>query len=298
MKALVLRMVLVSTFLVLCLPSEGLPRGGVLLRELAEQALRKGGKEVTQEGIEKMAGRLGRIATQHGDDAARAAARLGPRGVTLLEEAGELAPQAARLMVRHEDRAIWIIADKNRLALFARLGDDAAESMLKHGQIVEPLLVRHGQPAAAAFKNVSSQNARRLAMMAQDGELERIGRTPELMNVIARYGDRAADFVWRNKGALAVGAALAAFLANPEAFLNGVADITKVAAEAVGTPLATAATQVAGTVARHFPWTTLAILIGFLVVSLIAITYVWARIRSVCLRWWNRCRRWVGRTTA
>jgi hypothetical protein len=40
------------------------------------------------------------------------------------------------------------------------------------------------------------------------------GRHGELLQVIATHGDRAADWVWRNKGVLAGGAALTAFLAN------------------------------------------------------------------------------------
>jgi hypothetical protein len=58
-------------------------------------------------------------------------------------------------------------------------------------------------------------------MMAEGGELAAMGRTPELMGVIARFGDPAMDFIWRNKGALAVGTTLTAFLARPDAFIDG-----------------------------------------------------------------------------
>ena len=40
------------------------------------------------------------------------------------------------------------------------------------------------------------------------GELAAIGRTPELLGVIAKYGDPAMDFIWRNKVVLAGGARL------------------------------------------------------------------------------------------
>lgn len=242
-----------------------------LFRELAEQALRRAGKEAEQEAAEVLARRLEGIAARHGDDAARAVAKLGPRGAMLAEEAGEHAPQAVRLMMRHGDSAVWIISNKNRLALFAKLGDDAAESMIRHGQIAEPLLMAYGQPAAAALKTVTSQNARRLAMMASDQTLARIGRTDELLDVIARYGDRAAEFVWKNKGSLAVGAALAAFLANPEAFRSGTADLAKVVADSAVQPVASATGQVAAEVARHIPWTwVMLVLIGVLTVLVAA----------------------------
>jgi hypothetical protein len=41
-------------------------------------------------------------------------------------------------------------------------------------------------------------------------------RHAELLEVVGRRGDAAADFLWRNKGVLAGGAALTVFLANPE----------------------------------------------------------------------------------
>lgn len=252
----------------LSMPAVGRAQGrAALVRELAEQMLRRAGKEAGEEGVEVLTRKLEGIAARHGDDAARAVAKVGPRGITALEEAGEYAPQAIRLMARHGDRAVWVIAKKNRLALFANLGDDAAESMLRHGQIAEPLLEAYGQPAAAALKTVSSRNARRLAMMADDGTLQKIGRTPELLEVIGRYGDRAADFVWRNKGALAVGTALAAFLANPEAFLSGTADLTRAVADSTVKPVASAAGQFALGVVRLFFWPLMAVvLVGMLLV--------------------------------
>jgi len=103
--------------------------------------------------------------------------------------------------------------------------------MVKHGEIAEPLLASFGQPAANALKSVSSQNARRLAMLADGGELTQICRNAELLEIVGKYGDRAADFVWKHKGALTITATLAAFVANLDPFLNGVTDIAKVGAE-------------------------------------------------------------------
>src|SRR5438270_311241 len=84
----------------------------------------------------------------------------------------------------------------------------AAEAMLKHKSLAEPLIAKFEMPAARAMDVLSGQNARRLAMMADDGELAALGQTPALLETVAKYGDRAMDFVWRNKGSLAVGAAL------------------------------------------------------------------------------------------
>jgi hypothetical protein len=118
---------------------------------------------------------------------------------------------------------------------------------------------KFGQPAVRALNAVGGQNGRRLAMLADSGELAKIGRSPEVLDVIARYGNPACDFVWRNKGALAITAVAAAFLAEPEPFISGAKDITQVAANAAVKPLAEVPAAVAreGTqeVARRTNWT-------------------------------------------
>jgi hypothetical protein len=69
-------------------------------------------------------------------------------------------------------------------------------------------------------------------MMAADEGLK-----PELISVVRRYGDEACDFIWRNKGALAVGATLTAFVAAPEEFMNGTQKLTTAVGDAAVKPL-------------------------------------------------------------
>ena len=73
--------------------------------------------------------------------------------------------------------------------------------------------------------------------MLMDGELANAGRHPEVLGVVAKHGDSAVNFLWQNKGKLAGGAALTAFLLNPEPFLNGTRDIATVAGDAVVKPV-------------------------------------------------------------
>jgi hypothetical protein len=84
---------------------------------------------------------------------------------------------------------------------------------------------------------IGPRNARRLAMLVEDGTLRRMGRVEEVLGVVERYGDRALDFVWRHKGALTVGTLLAAFLRDPASFLGGTRESAVPAGEAVGTSL-------------------------------------------------------------
>jgi hypothetical protein len=87
---------------------------------------------------------------------------------------------------------------------------------------------------------LAPRNARRLAILAEDGALARSGRWGELVAVIERHGDRAMDFVWRHKGALAVATVLGTFLADPEAFLGGGRELIGKAAREATQPFADA----------------------------------------------------------
>lgn len=206
-------------------------------REAAEYVLGKFGKEAAKEGLEGLSRKIELLALKHGDIAVTVVRKVGPRTFRLVEEAGEHGLDALKIMAKYGDDAVWVVAKKNRMAIFVKYGDDAGEAMMKHGEIAEPLLEAAGKSAAGALKAVSTQNGRRLAIMQSDGELARIGRTPELLDVVAKYGDRAMEFVWKNRRPLAVTAALAAFLANPEPFIDGRVDITKVVAENAVNPL-------------------------------------------------------------
>ena len=87
-----------------------------------------------------------------------------------------------------------------RLVLGAAHGDDAALALMRHGALAEPLVAGLDRPAARALAALAPRQARRLAILADSGELARIGRTSELLAVVARFGDRAMAFVWDHKG--------------------------------------------------------------------------------------------------
>jgi hypothetical protein len=137
----------------------------------------------------------------------------------------------------------------------ARFGDDGAAAILKHGTAGEQLIGQFGEEGAEMLAKVAPQNGRRLAIMAARGELK-----PELVEVIARGGDRACEFVWSNKGALGVGAALTAFVNRPEAFISGAEKLTATVADAAIKPLALG-------VAENTNWT----VIGVMVTAIVAI---------------------------
>lgn len=241
-----LSLLLVCVCLTGSLCQAGLPSKAV--REVAEFVLRKGEKEAAEIGLETLTRKIETLAARYGDDALTAVKKSGSKTFRLVEEAGEQGALTVKLLARYGDDAAWLVARKSRLSLFAKYGDEAAEVLLRHGEAVEPLVGSLGTPATAALKNLSTQNGRRLVMLADDATLAKIGRTDELLGVVSRYGDNAMNFIWKNKGALAVGAALAAFLANPQPFIDGTKDITQFTVESLAKP-------VAAEVAKNANWT-------------------------------------------
>ena len=149
---------------------------------------------------------------------------------------GDLAGKAAREVAERLGRGLRGAAARRA----ARHVDDAARAVTPHlnvGMTVVPL----ARSSSRAMAALAPRNARRLAILAEDGTLARSGRWDELLAVIERHGDRAMDFVWRHKGALAVATVLGTFLADPEAFLGGGRELIGKAAREATQPLADAA---------------------------------------------------------
>jgi hypothetical protein len=217
--------------------------GGKVVQETVEFLLKKFGREAAEEGVEKLAGRLTAAAARHGDDVIAAVRRVGPKALGLADEAGENAPRVMRFLTRHGDDGLRVLSHPQGMALFTRYGDDAAEVLVRHPGVAGPLLDRLGEPAVKALGAVGPQAGRRMGILAND--LAGSGRGAELMAVIARYGDSAMEFIWKHKGILAGGAVLTAFLSDPEPYLTGTAEITRVVGENVVKPAVVAAGNVA-----------------------------------------------------
>jgi hypothetical protein len=202
------------------------------VQETVDYVLERFGRTAAREGAETLARRVETMAARHGDDFLRAIRQVGPRAIPLVEEAGSHATQAVRALALHgEHGATWIVGRPKGMQLFLKYGEEGAAALVTHKGIAEPVLEHLGRPALKALQAASPQQGRRLAMMIEGGELARIGRTAELLDVIGKYGDRAMTFVWDHKGALATTAALTAFLGHPDAFLNGAKDLAQIVGE-------------------------------------------------------------------
>lgn len=214
------------------------------IRELA-RLFARGGSRAAGESAEALTKQFTRAVARHGDDALPAIRRVGPQAVRLADEAGEHGPGVMRLLKQYGPEASAIAGNPKAMQLVARHGDEAAGVLVRTHGVGLPLIARHGDSAVKALRPLGARSVRRLAILNDSGELARIGRTDEVLGVIGRYGDAACRFVWEHKAELAVATTLAAFLANPEPFINGTATlaagVTDAVAEHVAAPIATAA---------------------------------------------------------
>ena len=152
---------------------------------------------------------------------------------------GDLAGKAAREVAERLGRGLRGAAARRA----ARHIDDVVRVAARHTLAATPV-----RALSRAMPRLTPRNARRLTMLAEDGTLARTGRWSELLAVIERHGDRAMDFVWRHKGALAVTAVLGTFLADPEAYLGGGRELIGGAAQEATQPIA----LMAGTAASRW----------------------------------------------
>jgi hypothetical protein len=217
-------------------------------REAADYILKKFGSEALHDGAEGIARKLESLAAKHGDEVFNAAKAAGPRGIRVIEELGDEPMPAVRLLSRYGEDAIELVRQPKALHLATEFGDEAAEALIRHPGAAESVIEAFGKPAASALKGLDGQNARRLAMMVDDGSLAKIPQHQDLLAIIGRYGDRAMEFVWKHRGVFVAGTVASAFWKNPKPFIDGGEDLVKTAIDELGKPIVIEAT-------RQFPWT-------------------------------------------
>lgn len=238
-------------------------------RETAQWIVKKFGPGRVGKTVDEIALATGRTVEKHGDEALPLLRATGHAGFDALESAGKQAPDVIKLFARRGDEAVWVISQPKKLTIFLRHGDNAADALLKHPGIADDLIERFGSKALAPLQRLEKTGAQQMAMAAKEGVFEKTARSTELLDVIGKYGDRAMEFIWKNKGPLAVGATLAAFLHDPEPFIQGAKDLVVGVVTPIGTEIA-----------KRTNWTPVMIVGIVAVVSLLALR-LWRRRRHV-----------------
>lgn len=239
--------------------SAGVASGAV--HETTEIVMQKFGKEVAEESAETVSKRVAEASSKFGEEGLEAMGKVGPRAfgkITL--EAGEHAPEVVKLMAKYGEQAVWVVSKPRGLAVFVKYGEEAATAVMKHPGVAEDAVERLGIPAARALNAVTGPEARRLGMLIDDGAIKTGEQSAGLLDVVAKYGDKAMEFIWNNKGALAVATALTAFLHDPEPFIQGAKGLAVEAVKPVGVEIA-----------RHTNWTPVMIMAVAACVGLVAL---------------------------
>jgi len=228
---------------------------------VGREALESFGKYLAKSGAKAAPSTLRATETliaSHGDDALKAANAVGWKAVgEAAEAAGKQAPDVVKFMARRGKDSIHIISKPEKLAIFLKYGDEGAEALLRHKGIAETLIQAGGKPAVDALVKIGPRGGRQLAMLADDATTASLAKDPRLLEVVAKFGDRAMQFIWDNKGALAVAGTLTAFVANPEPFINGAVEMIG----GIGGKTIEEGGKVLTTATGVFPWNT-ALLIG------------------------------------
>ncbi|MBI4563814.1 MAG: hypothetical protein HY716_03865 [Planctomycetes bacterium] len=171
-------------------------------REALEALESRFARELAHEGMGRFEISLARAVERWGDDALKAARRVGPR-IALAEMERHGAP-AARILARWGDDGARLLAveGEGALRVYGALGEEGIDLLLRRrGTVEAALLPRLAEPIASS------------------------GRSAEILAVIEKHGDRACQFMWRNKGVIFGAAVLAAFLSDPRPYLDGVKEL-------------------------------------------------------------------------
>lgn len=209
----------------------------IVIREVTEYLMKKS-SGLAAKGAQAVTSQVTDAVTKYGDDALPFLRKAGPDGFQILNNAGANAPDVIKLVIKRGDEAVYVISKPRNLAIFVKHGDNAIDALAKHPGLAEDLIERFGSSGAAAMTKVSRANAQHLAILAKKDPVMASGQTDQLLKVVGKYGDNAAEFIWKNKVVLASSAVLAAFLADPEPYLNGAKDLASAGIKAA-TPIVT-----------------------------------------------------------
>lgn len=229
-------------------------------RRLAREVVESFGREA----VETAEPRVVRLVEAYGEEAAVVLRRVGPPGLEAMERFG--AP-GIRILARFGDDGARLLAVEGdaAVAALARYGDEAVELMIRHPGVGRDVLSAFGSPVLRTTLRTES-----LITLGRLSEpIRNSGRSAEILSVVEAYGDRACDFLWRNKGTIFAGAVLAAFLHDPKPYLDGVKELAL-----------EPATQVARDAASRTNWTLVVISAMLVASAWLGARWAWASRRS------------------
>lgn len=235
-------------------------------------AARRVAREVVEtfgrEAVESAEPRVAKLIEAYGEEVVTVLRKLGPSGVGAMERFG--AP-GLKILARWGDDGLRLLAVEGEpaVAALARYGEEAVELMIRHPGVGRDLLAQFG--AQVLRRPLTTESVVALNRLAEP--IRASGRSAEILGVVEKFGDRACDFLWRNKGTIFLASVLAAFLHDPQPYLDGAKQL-----------IVQPATQVAQDAAARTNWTLVVSVAVLVVLGWIGIRWGWAarRARAVC----------------
>ena len=220
--------------------------GGKLARDIAEGLAEQAGKKASREFVETTTVQLEKIASKCGNESLDVIEKNGIAAFRVLQSAGDDAgPYLVKAIRAYGDDAVRVAQTAAGRTILRNGSETAVRAVSRHTDAVIPLLRQYGDEGARALSQLSPANGRRLLQMVEEKSLAS-GDLQLLMRTIGQYGDKAMDFIWRHRKVLTSVTLLAAFVSNPEPYLNGAKQLGEVAAA----PLV----QFAETAAKSISW--------------------------------------------
>lgn len=204
---------------------------GKTVRELAEAVAEQLGKKGSTELVEQTTKELMEVTARCGDEALVAVERHGVSALRVMKnagaEAGEYLPKAINTYGSDAIR----LAESSAGRAVLRDGNQAViKALARHSEAALPMIREVGESAARALGNVDYANGRRLIQMYRDRSFNQAD-FDQLLRVIEKYGDRACEWIWRNKKVLLAAGAVTVFAKDPVPFINGVKELAKALGE-------------------------------------------------------------------
>jgi hypothetical protein len=224
-------------------------------REVAEIVLKNGGREITEEALEKTTLQLSRVVEKCGQEALPVCKKYGPKALRVLYDAGDDGgTYLVKAIDQYGDDAIRAGATRLGRSVIREGNELGIRNVARFNDQIVPLMRRYGSSADRAFAALTeTRDAQRLLLLEAEKIIPSI-KFGELLDVVGKYGQKGLDFIWKNKGPLAVLDVLVTFLKDPEAYINGVKDL--VTAVVVGPD---GKGGVVNAVTQAIPWSTLII---------------------------------------
>ncbi|HVE38723.1 MAG TPA: hypothetical protein VNM14_02475 [Planctomycetota bacterium] len=231
-------------------------------------AARRVAREVVEsfgrEAVEAAEPRVARLVEAYGEEAVSVLRKVGPSGVQAMERFG--AP-SLKILARWGDDGVRLLAveGESAVAAMAKYGDEAVELMIRHPGVGRDLLAQFG--GQVLRRSLTTDSVVTLNRLAEP--IRASGRSAEILAVVEKFGDRACEFLWRNKGTIFLAAVLTAFLNDPQPYLDGVKQL-----------VVQPATQVAHDAASRTNWTLVVLVTTLFIATWLGLRWSWAARRS------------------